>query len=246
MLLKDKTAVITGCNRGIGFSILESFSKNGANIIACVREADSNFKKKIEDLSKEHKNKIDIICFDLEKEEEITKGFLEIKKIYSKIDILVNNAGINQMSLFQMTTLKTIKTVFDVNFFSIISFTQKILKILSKNSNAKIINISSNAAKLCSAGRSGYAPSKAALIAFTKVLSKELGNYKICVNAIAPGLVNTDMMKETPENVVNDALKNTPLKKAAEPEDVANTALYLASNLSNHVTGETIYITGGV
>ena len=114
MLLKDKTAVITGCNRGIGFSILESFSKNGANIIACVREADSNFKKKIEDLSKEHKNKIDIICFDLEKEEEITKGFLEIKKIYSKIDILVNNAGINQMSLFQMTTLKTIKTVFDV------------------------------------------------------------------------------------------------------------------------------------
>ena len=246
MLLKDKTAVITGCNRGIGFSILESFSKNGANIIACVREADSNFKKKIEDLSKEHKNKIDIICFDLEKEEEISKDFLEIKKIYSKIDILVNNAGINQMSLFQMTTLKTIKTVFDVNFFSIISFTQKILKILSKNSNAKIINISSNAAKLCSAGRSGYAPSKAALIAFTKVLSKELGNYKICVNAIAPGLVNTDMMKETPENVVNDALKNTPLKKAAEPEDVANTALYLASNLSNHVTGETIYITGGV
>jgi 3-oxoacyl-[acyl-carrier protein] reductase len=246
MLLNGKIAVITGCNRGIGLSILETFSKNGANVVACVRKNNSDFKKKIGDLSKKNKNKIDIVCFDLEKEEEIQKGFLEIKKIYPKIDILVNNAGVNQVSLFQMTPLNVIKSVFDINFFSIISFTQKILKILSKNNNAKIINISSNAASLCSPGRSGYASSKAALIAFTKVLSKELGSYKICVNAIAPGLVKTDMMKETPENIVNEAIKNTSLKKAAEPEDIANTALYLASNLSNHVSGETIYVTGGV
>tara|TARA_B110000967_G_scaffold52468_1_gene53698 strand:+ start:3437 stop:4177 length:741 start_codon:yes stop_codon:yes gene_type:complete len=246
MLLKNKTAVITGCNRGIGLSILKVFSKNGANIIACIREPNNNFKKIVKDLSKVNKNKIDIVCFNLEKEEEIEKGFLQIKKIYSSIDILVNNAGINQMSLFQMTPLKVIKSVFEINFFSIVSFTQKILKILSKNTNGKIINISSNAAKLCSTGRSGYAPSKAALIAFTKVLSKELGSYKICVNAIAPGLVNTDMMKKTPENIVNEALKNTPLKKAAEPKDIANTALYLASNLSDHVTGEAIYVTGGM
>lgn len=246
MLLKNKTAVITGCNRGIGLSILEIFSKNGANVIACVRENNNDFKKKIEDLSKINKNIIHIVCFDLEKEQEIEKGFLEIKKIHPKIDILVNNAGINHMSLFQMTPLKTFKSIFDINFFSVISFTQKILKILSKNNNSKIINISSNAATLCSPGRSSYASSKAALIAFTKVLSKELGNFKICVNAIAPGLVNTDMMKETPENVVTEALKNTALKKAAEPEDVANTALYLASSLSDHVTGETIYVTGGM
>ena len=149
-------------------------------------------------------------------------------------------------SLFQMTPIKVIKEVFEVNFFSIVSLTQKLLKIFSKGSYGKIINISSNAAKLSSAGRSGYAPSKSALISFTEVLSKELGNYKICVNAIAPGLVNTDMMKETPENIVNEALKNTPLKKAAEPEEVAKTALFLASDLSNHVSGETIYITGGM
>ena len=80
----------------------------------------------------------------------------------------------------------------------------------------------------------------------TEVLSKELGVYKICVNAIAPGLVNTKMMKETPENAVNEALKNTPLKKAAEPEEVAKAALYLASDLSNHVSGETIFVTGGM
>jgi 3-oxoacyl-[acyl-carrier protein] reductase len=246
MLLKNKTAVITGCNRGIGLAILEAFSKNGANIIACIRSENEDFRKKTTILSKENNVKIDIVCFDLEKEEEIEKGFQEIKKICNKIDVLVNNAGINQISLFQMTPLKVIRSVFEINFFSLISFTQKILKIFSKNSNAKIINISSNAAEFCPPGRTGYSPSKSAVIAFSKVLSKELGNLKICVNAIAPGLVNTEMMEKTPENIVNEALKNTPLKKAAEPEDVANTALYLASNLSNHVTGETIFITGGM
>ena len=246
MLLKDKKAVITGCNRGIGFALLEVFSKHGAQIIACIRKDDQDFRRKVKEISQKNNNIIEIVCFDLEKENEIEKGFQQIKTIFPKIDILINNAGINQISLFQMTTLKTIKHVFEVNFFSVVSFTQKILKILSKNTNSKIINISSNAAELCSPGRSGYSPSKAALIAFTKVLSKELGNYQISVNAVAPGLVNTDMMKQTPENVVKETLEKTPLKKAAEPTDVANTVLYLASDLSNHVSGETIYITGGM
>jgi 3-oxoacyl-[acyl-carrier protein] reductase len=108
MLLKNKTAVITGCNRGIGFSVLELFSKNGANIVACVRKKDDNFLKKVKDLTKLNNNKIDIVCFDLQKEDEIVGGFTEIKKKYSKIDILVNNAGINQMSLFQMTPIKVV------------------------------------------------------------------------------------------------------------------------------------------
>jgi 3-oxoacyl-[acyl-carrier protein] reductase len=125
------------------------------------------------------------------------------------------------------------------------SFTQKILKLISKNSFSKIINISSNAAQLNSPGRAAYAPSKAALISFTKVLSKELGNVKICVNAIAPGLVNTDMMKNTPPKILDEILNSTPLKKAAEPEDVANSALFLASDLSNHITGEIVFVTGG-
>lgn len=246
MLLKNKTAVITGCNRGIGLAILELFSKNGANVIACVRKKNDIFEKKVMDLMKLNNTKIDIVYFDIQKEEEIIYGFEEIKKKCEKIDILVNNAGINQISLFQMTPLKAFKEVFEINFFSVVSLIQKILKIFTKNNYGKIINISSNAAKLSSAGRSGYASSKSALITLTEVLSKELGVYKICVNAIAPGLVNTKMMKETPENAVNEALKNTPLKKAAEPEEVAKAALYLASDLSNHVSGETIFVTGGM
>ena len=246
MQLKNKTAVITGCNRGIGLSVLENFSQNGANVIACVRKNSEEFKTKVENLSKKYGNKINVVSFDLEKENEIDEGFIKIKKITKEIDILVNNAGINQMSLFQMTSLKTFRSVFEINFFSIVNFTQKILKLLKKNKFSKIINISSNAAILSNAGRAAYSPSKAALISFTEVLSKELSNYKINVNAIAPGLVNTDMMKNTPQKVVEEALKNTPLSKAAEPNDVANASLFLASGQSNHITGETIFITGGM
>lgn len=245
MLLKNKTAVITGCNRGIGFSILELFSKNGANIVACIRKKDEDFENKVNQLSKQYKNTIDIILLNLEHEKEIEKAFNEIKNLNVKIDILINNAGINQISLFQMTPLEKIRSVFEINFFSAVSFTQKILKLITKNNYSKIINISSNAAKLNSAGRSAYASSKAALISFTKVLSKELGNTKICVNAIAPGLVETDMMKNTSEKIKDEILNNTPLKKAASPEDVANAALFLSSNSSNHITGETIFVTGG-
>ena len=246
MLLKNKTAVITGCNRGIGFSILETYLKNGANVIACVRNKSDLFRDKIDLFSKKFEAKVNVVKFNLENEEEIEKGFLEIKKISPKIDILVNNAGINQMSLFQMTTLKTFRSVFDVNFFSIVSLTQKILKIIVKKNNSKIINIASNAADLSSQGRAAYAPSKAALLSFTKVLSKEMGSYSINVNAIAPGLVNTDMMKNTPQKAIEEALNMTPLKKAAEPIDVANVALFLASDQANHISGETIYVTGGM
>lgn len=246
MLLKNKTAVVTGCNRGIGLSVLETFSKNGANIVACVRKEDKYFKDLTNQLMKKYKNKIDIVCFDLESEKDIIKAFNLIKSIVGHINIIVNNAGVNHISLFQMTPLKIFKSIFDVNFFSVVSFTQKLLKLITKNNNSKIINISSNAVNLADPGRSAYASSKAALVTFTKVLSKELANYKINVNCIAPGLVNTDMMKETPKKAIDEALSLTPLKKPAEPVDVANLALFLASDKSNHITGETIFVTGGM
>ena len=246
MLLKGKTAVITGCSRGIGFSILENFSSNGANIIACVRKKTDHFQESVQKLADRYKVKINVVSFDLQFEEEIERGLADLKKITNSVDILINNAGINQMSLFQMTSLKTFKNVFEINFFSVVNVTQKILKIMKKNSYSKIINISSNAVSLADAGRSAYTPSKAALVSLTEVLSKELSNYKINVNAIAPGLVNTDMMTNTPKKVIEEAIKNTPLNKVAQPNDVANTALFLASDNSNHITGETIYVTGGM
>ena len=158
---------------------------------------------------------------------------------------MINNAGINQISLFQMTTLKSLRETFEINFFSIYSFTQKILKLMIKSKNGKIINISSNAATLCSPGRSGYSSSKAAVNALTKVLSKELGRHKICVNSLAPGLTNTQMKNQTTEKEIDSVLRETPLNKIAEPSDIANVSLFLASDLSNHISGETIFVTGG-
>ena len=246
MLLNNKTAVITGCNRGIGFSIMETFCKNGATVIACVRKINKDFEKNVENLIKKHGKKIHIVIFDLENEEELNNSLSTIKNLEQNIDILVNNAGINQISLFQMITIKSFRKVFETDFFSIVNFTQKMLKIIKKNNFSKIINIASNAADLSDAGRSAYAPSKAALISLTKVLSKELGVNKINVNAVSPGLVNTDMMKDTPKKAIEEAISRTPLKKVAEPIDVAKTVLYLASEDSNHITGEIINVTGGM
>ena len=246
MLLKNKVALITGSNRGVGLSILKKFSENGAEIIACARKKNEEFEKLISEVSKNYQNKITPVYFDLTKENEIVKGLEEIEKISDKIEIIVNNAGVNQVSLFQMTPMNKIREVFDINFFSHLKLTQRLMKILIKNKKGSIINISSNAAEECDAGRSGYATSKAALIAFTKVLSKELGSFNIRVNAVAPGLTNTDMMeKGVSKKIIETAVNRVALKRPAEPVEISNVVMFLASDLSSYVSGEIIFVTGG-
>ena len=148
MILKNKLALITGANRGIGLSILKKFSENGADVIACTRSKNEKFEQLIFDISKKHKNKITPIYFDLLKENEIEQGINKINSVSDKIDILVNNAGINQVSLFQMTSIKKIKEIFDVNFFSNLQLTQKLMKVMIKNKRGSIINISSSSSRL--------------------------------------------------------------------------------------------------
>ena len=245
-MLKNKSALITGANRGIGFSILKRLAENGANIIACARKQDDLFEKEISNISKKFNIKIKPIYFDLSNENEIEQGLKKIISLNWIIDIIVNNAGINHVALFQMTSIKKMREIFNINFFSQILLTQKLLKIMIKNKKGSIINISSNAAVECDVGRSGYSSSKAALIAWTKVLSKELGNFNIRVNAVSPGLTNTDMMKkDLSRKVIEDAIKRVPLKRAADPDEIAKVVLFLASDLSSYVNGEVISVTGG-
>ena len=245
-MLKNKSALITGANRGIGFSILKRLAENGANIIACARKQDDLFEKEISNISKKFNIKIKPIYFDLSNENEIEQGLKKIISLNWVIDIIVNNAGINHVALFQMTPIKKMREIFNINFFSQILLTQKLLNIMIKNKKGSIINISSNAAVECDAGRSGYSSSKAALIAWTKVLSKELGNFNIRVNAVSPGLTNTDMMKkDLSRKVIEDAIKRVPLKRAADPDEIAKVVLFLASDLSSYVNGEVISVTGG-
>ena len=246
MLLAGKIAVITGCNRGIGKAILEKFSENGANIFACVRKIDDDFLSLIKKIQKENNNEIFPIELDLSNKENVKEAGKKILSYEKDIDILINNAGSISTSLFQMTSVDKYKELFEINFYSQILFTQTILKSIMKTKRGNIVFISSSSGIDGNEGRSAYSSSKAAIIAQSKVLSRELGRYNIKVNTVAPGLTNTDMMKKTPQKIIDEALERTPLNKAAEPSEVADTVLFLASSQSNHITGETIYVTGGM
>ena len=247
MLLKNKTAVITGCNKGIGKKILNVFSENGADIFACIRNLDDDFKTHINELEKKYKNKIFPIKLDLNDRNSIKESANIILKSGKSIDILVNNAGAIYTALFQMTSRKKLEEIFEVNYFSQADFTQNIIKSMIKKKIGSIDYISSSAAIDGNVGRSAYAASKAAINSHAKVLSKELGTYNIRVNVIAPGLTETEMMSEnTPKNIIEETLMSTSLKRVGQPNEIANVALFLSSELSSYITGQTIRVDGGM
>ena len=247
MLLKDKTAVITGCNKGIGKKITEIFSENGANIFACVRNIDENFKIFSNSLTKKFKNEIIPIQMDLGNDNNVIKAANEIISSNRSIDILVNNAATIHTALFQMTSVKKIREVFEVNFFSQAIFTQYILKPMIKNKKGSIIYIASTSAIDGNEGRSAYSASKAALVSQAKSLSRELGIYNIRVNSVSPGLTNTDMMNNNHQKkIIEDVVSRSSLKRVADPKEIANAVLMLSSDLSSFITGQNIRIDGGM
>ena len=247
MLLKSKTAVVTGCNKGIGKKILEVFSANGATVFACVRNIDEKFEFFLNELKQEFNNQIIPIQFDLNDESQIKDAANSILSSNSSIDILVNNAATIHTALFQMTSIKKLKELFETDFFSQTLFTQYILKSMIKKKSGSILYISSSSALDGNEGRSAYSSAKAAMIVQAKVLSREVGIYNIRVNAIAPGLTNTDMMrKNTPEEILNEVTSRISLKRIANPEEIANVVLLLSSNLTSYITGQVIRVDGGM
>ena len=247
MLLKHKTAVITGCNKGIGMSILKTFSENGANVIACVRKISEEFQNEVKELKKKHKNEITIEKLDFSDERTSKEIGAKINLQNKKIDILINNAGSIHTSLFQMTPIEKFKEIFQINYFSQIIFTQQIVKNMIKNKKGSITYISSTSGIDGNEGRGAYSDSKAAIISKSKVLSKELGIFNIRVNSIAPGLTNTHMMTEnTSKEKIKAVIENLSLKRFADPNEIADTALFLSSDLSSYITGQTIRVDGGM
>ena len=247
MLLKNKTAVVTGCNRGIGKKILEVFSANGATVFACVRNISKEFKSNINEIEQNTKNKIIPIQFDLSNESQIKEAANSILSSDKSIDILVNNAAMIHTAIFQMTSIKKLKEVFEIDFFSQTNFTQYILKSMVKNKKGSILYISSSSALDGNEGRSAYSSAKSAIITQSKVLSRELGVHNIRVNTIAPGLTDTDMMKEnTTQEIIKDVISRVSLRRIAGTEEIANTALFLSSDLSSYITGQVIRVDGGM
>jgi 3-oxoacyl-[acyl-carrier protein] reductase len=247
MLLKNKKVVITGCNRGIGLEILKKFYNNGAEIFACVRSKNKEFLQIVKDLEKKQSNKIHIKEFNLENEDLVKKTALNIIDEAKTIDVLINNAGEVFTSLFQMTSIKKFRTIFDVNFFNQISFTQIILKAILKNEKGNILFISSTSATDGTIGRSAYSSSKGAINSMVKVLARELGKNQIRVNAIAPGLIDTDMAKiNTKENFKQDFINSSSLQRIGKPEEIANSAFQICLDDNSFMTGQIIRIDGGV
>ena len=247
MILKNKTAVITGCSKGIGLAILNKFSENSCNIIACTRSKDQEFLDQCKIIMK--KNKIDIynFFFDMENEKEVLDKSNEIANKFEKIDILVNNAGSNLTSLIQMTKVTDLHKIFQINYFSIFLFTQIILKNMMRNKSGNIINISSSAAYDAPIGRSVYSASKSALEKFSKTLSKECSAFNIRSNVIAPGLIETNMMRSsTDSKKLEDIIKKLPSKRVGKPEEIADLALFLVSDKSNYINGQILRVDGGM
>lgn len=247
MLLKDKNVIITGCNRGMGREMLVLFAENGANVWACARKPTDEFEALTKDISVKNNVEIRPVYFDLGDNEQIKTAFKTIMGAKIPVDAFVNNAGITFNALFQMTTMEKFAEVFQVNFFGPMLLAQYVSKLMTKAKKGSIINISSTAGIDPTPGRTAYGASKAAIISATQTMAVELGEHGIRVNAIAPGITDTDMVAESmSEAVIRESIAMTMLKRIGQPLDIAHAALFLASDLSSYITAQILRVDGGL
>jgi len=245
MQLKGKTAIITGASRGIGRTIALFFAKEGANVIINY----SNSEKAAMDVVKEAMEygvKAYAIKADVANYYEVEKLVERVLNEFGSIDILVNNAGITRDNLLIKMTEEDFAKVLDINLKGTFNFTKAVSKIMIKQRKGKIINIASVVGIIGNAGQSNYAAAKAGIIGFTKSIAKELASRGINVNAIAPGFIETDMTAVLGDKIKAELINAIPMKKPGKPEDVANAAVFLASEQSNYITGQVINIDGGM
>lgn len=245
-MLNGKNAVVTGARTGIGRAIVEKFASEGVNVWACAHKPNEAFELDMKQISDKYVVWIKPIYFDLESEDEVKEAMKSILKEKKSLDILVNNAGIPHGALLQMTSMKDIKRVFEINFFSQVLIMQMISKIMMRQKSGVIVNVSSVAGIVGDPGYTAYGSSKAAMAFTTKVISKELAQYGIRVNAVAPGLIETHMMEKMEENARASMIQGASLKRFGQPEEIANTICFLASDEASFITGQIIRADGGL
>ena len=244
-LLEGRTAVVTGAARGIGSAIALKFASEGANIAVTdlvVNELAESLIKELEAMGVKAK----AYASDASKYGQTEEVVKQIMEDFGQIDILVNNAGITKDTLLMRMSEEQWDAVITVNLKSVFNFTKAIQPVMLKQRSGSIINMSSVVGVSGNAGQSNYSASKAGMIGFTKSISKEVGSRGIRCNAIAPGFIETEMTAKLPEDVKKVWVQQIPLRRGGSPEDVANTALFLASDLSSYVTGQVVHVCGGM
>lgn len=243
--LEGRTALITGCNRGIGRAIMQELVVEGANIIACTRKRTEEQDAFYMQCKSKYGIQIYPIYFDLTDEHAIQVALKEIYSLKIVIDILVNNAGILNTDGLLRLRMEDAHRVMQVNYFAPLQITQGIVKLMLRSKSASIINVASIAALKPTVGNTVYGASKAALISMTTCLAKELASAKIRVNAVAPGYLDTDMSTSVDGKMMARLVDDTLLKRLGTTEEVAKAVTFLASDDSSYIDGEIVKITGG-
>lgn len=244
-LLENKTALITGASRGIGKGIAVEFAKQGANVAFTFNasvEAAKELEKELESFGIKAKGyQSNAANFDAA--QELVKQVLED---FGSIEVLINNAGITKDNLLMRISEEDFDQVIEVNLKSVFNLTKAIIRPMMKQRAGSIINMSSVVGIKGNAGQTNYAASKAGILGFTKSVALELGSRNIRCNAIAPGFIETEMTGKLDEKTVEEWRKAIPLKRGGTPEDVANACVFLASDMSSYITGQTLSVDGGM
>ena len=244
-LLEGKITLITGANRGIGRAIAKCFARNGSHIAFSDISYDENSKSLEEEL-RSMGVKAKGYTSDAGSFEDSEKLVNDVVADFGELHVLVNNAGITRDNLLLRLTETDWDLVIKVNLKSVFNLTKAAQRQMIKQRNGSIINMSSVVGIEGNFGQSNYSASKAGIIGFTKSLSMELGSRNIRVNAIAPGFIETEMTQKLSEEVRKEWIEDIPLKRGGTPDDVANLALFLASDLSEYITGQVISVCGGL
>ena len=244
-LLNGKTAIITGATRGIGKGVALEFANQGANVLFTYSSSEK-LAKELEDKFKDSDIMVKGFKSDASSYGESVNLIEKILEEFSEIDILVNNAGITRDNLLMRMTEDDFDKVIEVNLKSVFNMTKAVQRTMLKQRSGSIINMSSVVGVKGNAGQSNYAASKAGIIGFSKSIALELGSRNIRCNVIAPGFIETEMTKVLDEKVVEEWRNSIPLKRGGNPNDIAGACVWLASDLSTYVTGQTIHVNGGL
>ena len=244
-LLENKTAIITGATRGIGRGIAVEFAKQGANVaftFSSSVDAANDLEIELNALGIKAKG-YQSNAAEFETAQELAK---EILKEFGSIDVLVNNAGITKDNLLMRISEDDFDKVIDVNLKSVFNMTKAVIRPMMKQRSGSIINMSSVVGLKGNAGQSNYAASKSGILGFSKSVALELGSRNIRSNVIAPGFIETEMTGKLDEATVQSWRDSIPLKRGGSPEDIANACVFLASNMSSYITGQTLSVDGGM